>query len=95
MVTKQNESRVNDLFKVESDIDGIKKFIFSVVLGLITIVAGGGVWVGNIATRVTSIEEVSHDVESRQRLADISSARIETKLANIEVVLIEIKRNMK
>jgi len=95
MATRATDSRVNDLFRVESDITGIKKFIAGVSVAVISLAASGGMWVGNIATRVSTIEESNHEIEGRQRASDISSARIETKLANIELVLIEIKRGMK
>lgn len=72
------------------------------LLGSLVVAGGYGIWVGTIQTRLDN-GEATHDsltasvvsIEARQHANDISSTEIRTKLANIELTLVEIKNALK
>ena len=92
MAPPTRQPRLNDLLKAEADISAIKKLLALVAGAAFGCIFSIGVWLGNTENKIQVIENVVHELETRQRSADILAAKIETRLLSIEANILEIKR---
>jgi len=95
--------RMNDANKVEidgvaSDLEAFRVGLIKLALGMMSVIAVYGIWVGTIQSAISSQKEESHEikekiseVEKKQQTTEGVVIEIKTKLSNIETTLAEIK----
>ena len=98
-VQKQHYEEVHN---ISNDMRSLKTKAIFFLLGLIIAVIGYGIWVGTIQTRVTRNEsdlaKITSKIEtlvSSNNQSQVQMADINARLKNLEVILIEIREQLK